>query len=521
MRRLPQAGSQGLARGEHFDGPGNAMRLHVFGATSRVPRVRGVEPIAFRIDFEPQHGAALGPPQIDFLLGNQAPDRVELLGVQAEQFSGGGRQVRVGQKEFRRHRLQQPGRPRRRGHVHGALRRHDQRRILLPPGLGGLGEIIQNGRILEIPPRLVDDHQLEPPQVGRGLDGKPQPLEQVEQGGFAEVGVFARPRQVDHLPVAARQIVRAVGRVVEESGPCAVPAPSAHRWPHAFRHRVRQCREGSPPGRLGVEVFDAGADLTGIVSGEFLPADPHQAADPSGQERIGPLSGRQRKRPQPKCPGAVAVGGQFQVVAADKPRQLPVAAAEIEDNHARGIAQGLNQQEIQGEALAGSRGAQDQRMPDIGPAEQVVVVGGPPPRLQRGQARSLQVRGPADATGRAEQRGQAGRRAGRHEHAPQLPAPGLARHPGPPGGELAVAFADHLGIVLREDPPDIAIQAPGRLQPAVQRDRQADLAVGDAVGFQFDQSLCQPVRLGSGRRIFHRGRRAFGFLNVRRHRVAF
>ena len=129
--------------------------------------------------------------------------------------------------------------------------------------------------------------------------------------------MFGGPGQIDHLPVGIFQIP-ASGRVVEIPSPCAVPAPAAHRGPHAFRHRVDQGGEGAPFGRLGVEVFDAAADLARVVPGQLPSADPHQPADPSGEERIGPLPGRQREWLEPERPVSVPAGGQLHVSAPEK-----------------------------------------------------------------------------------------------------------------------------------------------------------------------------------------------------------
>ena len=128
--------------------------------------------------------------------------------------------------------------------------------------------------------------------------------------------------------------------------------------------------EGAPFGRLGVEVFDAAADLARVVPIQLPSADPHQPADPSGEERIGPLPGRQREWPQPERSVSVPIGGQLHVSAPEKLGQPAVGPPKIENDDAGVVLEGLDQQEVQAEALAAARRAQNQGMADIGTAEQ-------------------------------------------------------------------------------------------------------------------------------------------------------
>ena len=49
---------------------------------------------------------------------------------------------------------------------------------------------------------------------------------------------------------------------------------------------------------------------------------------------------------------------------------------------------------------------------------------------------------------------------------------------------------------------------------------EGEIPVGDPVRLQFDQGIAQPVGFRRRRRVHHRRRASFGFLNVGGHRVA-
>ncbi len=121
---------------------------------------------------------------------------------------------------------------------------------------------------------------------------------------------------------------------------------------------------------------------------------------------------------------------------------------------------------------------------------------------------------------RAEHGREARREAGGDEHPAHLPASRLRREPGEPRGHLAVALPDRLRVVRGEQAAHVAVQPFDPFEFAVQRHGQRRLAVGHAVGFEFDQSAAQPVGLGGRCGIDHRRRRALGVLRVRHHRVA-
>ena len=120
---------------------------------------------------------------------------------------------------------------------------------------------------------------------------------------------------------------------------------------------------------------------------------------------------------------------------------------------------------------------------------------------------------------RAEEGGEAGGDAGAGEHAPDLALARHGRHAGEPGGELAVAFADHLGVAAGEDAAEFRVQALGLGEFAVEGDGQRKVAVGDAVRFEFNECGAEAGGLGLGGRVHHRVRGAFGVLNVRHHGV--
>ena len=72
-----------------------------------------------------------------------------------------------------------------------------------------------------------------------------------------------------------------------------------------------------------------------------------------------------------------------------------------------------------------------------------------------------------------------------------------------------------------KDAPDVAVQLFALLQRPVDRNRERDIAIGHAVGFQFHQRIAQAVRFRRRCRVHHGGGGALGLLHVRRHRIAF
>ena len=75
---------------------------------------------------------------------------------------------------------------------------------------------------------------------------------------------------------------------------------------------------------------------------------------------------------------------QLDVAASQECCQLSVAAAEVEDDGERVVLLGVRDEEVQEEALAASRRAEHQRVPDV-LMVQVVVEGHAVGRLERGQ----------------------------------------------------------------------------------------------------------------------------------------
>ena len=115
---------------------------------------------------------------------------------------------------------------------------------------------------------------------------------------------------------------------------------------------------------------------------------------------------------------------------------------------------------------------------------------------------------------------EAGGDAGAREHAADLALARHGRHPGEPGGELAVAFADHLGVAAGEDAAEFRVEALGLGQFAVEGNGEREVAVGDAVRLQFHEGGAEARGLGLGGRVHHRVGGALGLLDVRHHGVA-
>ena len=161
----------------------------------------------------------------------------------------------------------------------------------------------------------------------------------------------------------------------------------------------------------------------------------------------------------------------------------------------------------------------DQRVAHVA-REQVVAVRRAPRCLEHRQRLAVEMATPPVPPRRPEHGREARRESRRYEHLPHRPALRLGREPGEPRGHLAVALPDHLRIVGGEQAPNVTVEPFDPFEVAVQRHGQRRLAVGHAVGFEFDERRSQTVGLGSRRRIDHRGRRALGVLGVRHHRVA-
>ena len=214
-----------------------------------------------------------------------------------------------------------------------------------------------------------------------------------------------------------------------------------------------------------------------------------------------------------------AVRGQFHVPAIEKARQPAVGSAQIENENAGIVLEGLNQQEIERKALARSGGSQHEGVPDVA-GKKIVVIGRLPLRLEDRERRLSQMAACRGAPRRPEDRSHAGRRASRHEHGADLPGPGLRGQPREERRELPVAFSDHLRVMAGEDAPDVAVQLFALRERSMNPNRERDIAIGHPLGFQFHQRIAQPVRFRGRRRVLHRNRGPFGFLHVSAHRVA-
>ena len=443
---------------------------------------------------------------------------MELGFVETKGPRGGLGKVGIREKDLRGHGLEQrlgPGRP---GHVDDRLGRHDQRRVSLPPGLGGFREIVQNGGIAKVAPGLVDDHQLDPGDLRRVVQRQPQALQQVKERRLAQVLMLGGTGQVDHLPVGEGELVSA--GVVEDGAPGSVPVPAAHRSPHLSRQRVNEVGEGAPLGGERIEVLDPLSELVRVLRPFAPSAQLEQPSEPAGQEREGALSPGERKRAQLEAGFRAAVlGGQLQVSASEKPGEPAVGPSQIEDQNSRVVLKRLQEEEVEREALAGSGGSENQGVSDIA-GEQVVVVGREPLGLQDGQRGFAKVTALRVAPGRAEDGRETSGGPRRYEDASDLPAPGLGRHPVEVDRELPVALPDHLGVVGGEDAPDVSVQALSLFGFAMQRQRKRQVAVADAVRFEFDERPSEPFGFGRRGRVLHRGARPLRLLHVRRHGIA-
>ena len=285
-----------------------------FGITG----VRGIEPVARRVHFQPQDRGEPGALQVELHLGNERSDRVHFVWIEPEYLPDFFGEIRVCQEHLGGHGFEQPGRAGRIGHIPGALCRHDEGGVFLPPGLRRLDEIGQHGGIFEVAPRLVHDHELDARNISGVFQGNPQAFEQVEHGGFAQVFMFGGPGQVDHLPVGKFQII-AIGWVVEIFGPGARAVPASHRGPHALGQGSDKRAEVAPCRWKGVEIFDAIANFGGIVTGGFYAPEPKQSSDPSGKELKRAFAGSETERPQPEgISRSGVIGRQFQVAPAEE-----------------------------------------------------------------------------------------------------------------------------------------------------------------------------------------------------------
>ena len=267
-----------------------------------------------------------------------------------------------------------------------------------------------------------------------------------------------------------------------------------------------------------IQVLDARADLARVRPARFPTAELEEPEHPARQELEGPRGWGERERLQPERRLRLA-GRELQVTASQKPGQPAVGAAQVQDQDARVVPESLDQQEVEREALARAGRAEHQRVSHVA-GEQIVVVGRPPRRLQDRERLTAKVFALSPALGRPEQRRQAGRHAGRHEHLPHLPPTGLGRQPREPGRQLAVALPDHLRVVRREETAEVAVHALDPSELAVERHGQRGLAVAHPVRFQLDQRLAQTVGLRGRGRVDHGGGRALRLLHVRHHRVA-
>ena len=203
----------------------------------------------------------------------------------------------------------------------------------------------------------------------------------------------------------------------------------------------------------------------------------------------GPLGLRQRKRAQSKpALAARVVGRQLHVAAAQESRDPAVRAPEVQDENAGVVLQGLNEQEIERETFACAGRAEDERVAHVA-VEEVIVKRRLPLGFEDGERGPVQVAAPRVAGWRTVDRRKTCRRASRHKHIPHLPLARLRRQPAKPRRELTVAFPDDLRVVRGEDAEDVPVQPFCLLKGAVQGDRERQIAVGDALGFQLHERI--------------------------------
>ena len=198
--------------------------------------------------------------------------------------------------------------------------------------------------------------------------------------------------------------------------------------------------------------------------------------------RLRSVRGSAKGRKSKAARAGRVVGGQLQVAAPEEPGDPAVRAPEVEDEDARVVLQGLDEQEIERETLPRAGRPEDQRVADVA-VKQVVVKRRLPLGFEDGERGPVQVRAARLAGRRAVDRRQARRRARRHEHGSDLSLARLRRQSAEPRRELAVAFADGLRVVRREDAENVSVQAFGLRQVAVQGNGEREIAVGHPLRF--------------------------------------
>ena len=91
---------------EHLEGPGEPVALDRPGPLLGIQCGRGIEPVALRIDLEPEHRRPVRAAQIELAFGDQAPDLRQLRLAQPEQRSDRVGELGVREEELRRDRLE-------------------------------------------------------------------------------------------------------------------------------------------------------------------------------------------------------------------------------------------------------------------------------------------------------------------------------------------------------------------------------------------------------------------------------
>ena len=232
-----------------------------------------------------------------------------------------------------------------------------------------------------------------------------------------------------------------------------------------------------------------------------MTAERHQTRDPRGQEMVRTnrlLEAEGAKTGDDVAGGSLGIEGK--VAALEKRGQRAVRAAEIENQHARPVLLRLEQQEVYREGLAGPGAPHEQRVTDIGPAEQVVEITGSIPGLENRQRRSVQMAAESLPLSRPEDRGHRGGRTRRNDertgHVASAPAgPALEVD-----GGLSEALADQLSVHLREDARQAgAGMIEGRRRLGGDEHRQGDLSVRNAVRLDLHARIAELAHLGTGR----------------------
>ena len=218
--------------------------------------------------------------------------------------------------------------------------------------------------------------------------------------------MLGRAGQVDHLPVGQFQVIGG-GRVVEDRCPGSASVPAGQRRPHLLRQGADQAAQGAVGRRELVKIHNAVVDLGGVGAAQLPAANPQEPGYPAGQELVGALGCRQGEGAELESRASLIGWGKLQIGTAQEGGEPAVGAAQIEDQDARFVLKGGDQQEVEGEAFAGAGRAENEGVAHIA-GEKVVVVRSLAPGFQHGQGRPVQVLARGPSPGGPEDGSQAG-----------------------------------------------------------------------------------------------------------------